>query len=72
MKKEGKKKLIIIAIVIIALVLAAGAYFLFFGKSAFSFGFGADFSKGSMDFGKMGDSNTFKDVKLNPFEDENG
>lgn len=69
-EKKSKKKIIIIIIIIAMIVLGVAGYFLL-TNSGVNFGFGADFSKGSVDFGAMGDSNTFKDVKLNPFN-ENG
>lgn len=66
MKK--RTKIIILVIAVIVLVLGIAGYLLV-SNSGFNFGVGADFSKGSVNFGAMGDSNTFKDVKLNPFEE---
>ena len=62
----------VIIVVFVLLAIGIAAFFIM-GNSGMNFGVGADFSKGSVDFGAMGDSNTFKDVKLNPFEgDTNG
>jgi uncharacterized protein YpmB len=75
MKKEGKKNKwiwIILIIVVILLVLTVAGYFILKQiPSSESSGYGVDYGKGSVDFGEMGNSNAFKDMKLNPF-DNNG
>jgi flagellar basal body-associated protein FliL len=63
--KNKKKMMLIIILILILLAVGTIVYFIF-NNSTF---FGFDFSGGTMDFSSFGDNaNTFKDVKLNPFD----